>query len=142
MKNNLIFLKTIKFLLIICMIVTFFGCKKDDKADENSQFEGTWEMKSTTNGLNGIKIDYQSGNGNLIILKGNNYQVFSNHHLEKSGTFQIIAEISILTKTKGNRIIYDNNPDQVRTFVEVKDSILGLSIDAFDGPSSSYIKKK
>ncbi|RDC55284.1 hypothetical protein DU508_17060 [Pedobacter chinensis] len=122
------------------MTLSLLSCRKDKDDDKLNLYEGTWEMKSSVNGLNGVRTDYSSGNGNIIILSGSSYEIFSNHQPVTKGTFQIVQETSILTNAMKNRIIYDNSSD-VRTFIEKKDNNLTLFIDAYDGPSTIYVKK-
>jgi nitrous oxide reductase accessory protein NosL len=121
------------------LFLILISCKKDD--EKISSLEGTWELKSQTNGTSGNVTEYPSNNGSLIIFSHNNYQTFSNHQLVKSGTFKVVEETSILNNSKGKRIIYDNDPDQIRTFFNVKGNSLEMYVDAFDGPTTSYIIK-
>ncbi|MFN0255047.1 hypothetical protein [Pedobacter ureilyticus] len=59
----------------------------------------------------------------------------------RSGTFKIVEETSLIHNQKGKRLIYDNEPDQIRTFLNIKGDELEIYIDAFDGSSALYVKK-
>lgn len=125
--------------ILILTIQALVQCKKTTTS--SSSLEGSWELKSEINGTTGNKTEYQTGNGNLIIFSKTDYQIYSNHQLIKSGNFKIVEENSIVTNIKGNRIIFDNEPEQIRTFFKVKDEALELYIDAFDGSASLYTRK-
>ena len=133
-------MKTRQWLLVCFLLLSFAGCKKD--AESRTALEGTWELKSETNGMKGGITQYPPNNGNLVVFSGSRYQTFFNKQLVKSGSFKIVEEMRNLTNSKGNRIIYDNDSDQVRTFFNVSDNGLEMFVDAFDGPGTLYIKKE
>lgn len=136
-------MKTINFLknlTILCAVLFFFSCK-DEEAKIINTLEGTWELSSGTDGFTGRTTNYPSGNRTYYVFSGNKYQYFTQNNLTKSGTFNITQEVTITTKEKGNRIIFDNDPNQIRSFVNVKDDSLAFFIDAFDGSGAVYVKK-
>lgn len=126
--------------ILALFILIFISCKKDD--ENISPLEGSWELKSSTDGMTGSVTEYPANNGNLITFTGLNYQIFSNHQLVKSGTFKVVEETSIISNSKGKRIIYDNELDRVRSFFNIRKANLDMYVDACDGPSASYTKKQ
>lgn len=132
-------MKSFKIIVLSLLLFICNACKKDDK--QKAQIDGTWELKSSTNGLTGKAETYSIDNGNLIIFSEANYQIFSDHKMIRSGTFKIVEETSLIHNQKGKRLIYDNEPDQIRTFLNIKGDELEIYIDAFDGSSALYVKK-
>jgi len=57
----------------------------------------------------------------------------------RSGTFKIFKDVSIVTKTEGNRIQLDNTPDS-RYFITISNNTLSINIDVFDPTSLTYRK--
>lgn len=133
-------MKIFQLSILALLILIFISCKKDD--GNISPLEGSWELKSSTDGMTGSVTEYPANNGNSMVFTGLNYQIFSNHQLVKSGTFKVVEETSIISNSKGKRIIYDNELDRVRSFFNIRKANLDIYVDAFDGPSASYTKKQ
>lgn len=132
--KNLIF----AFLIMICAVIA--GCESDTAETNPLKIAGTWELKTAINGMTGAPTDYPPGNGKQLKFTATNYEVYDSGKLVKSGTYQIISETMLITHSKGNRIIYDDEKDSIRNFFDLKDNTLMLSIDAYDAPSTVYIK--
>lgn len=130
-----------KIFLLSIILLPILSCKKEgDKSPYT--LEGVWELRSEINGLNGHETEYPEDNGNLIIFSTTSYKIFNNTELVKSGNFYTQQETSLITKSKGNRIIFDNDINGIKTFVKVGKTELEMYVDAFDGPSLKYIKKR
>jgi hypothetical protein len=102
--------------------------------------EGKWELEASFNGMTGGKSDYPPGNGKILKFGKTNYEILDKGQVVKSGIYRVVSEVSILTKLSGNRIIYDDETDSVRTFIEIKDGKLSYFIDAYDAGSAIYTR--
>ena len=130
-------MKNLSLAFTIVTLFAFSGCK--DKETLTSSLQGSWELKSSFNGWTG-EVNHPSGNGSVLKFGQTTYEIYSGGKLLKSGVYKVEDAISFLTKLPGKKLVYDNEKDTVVTFIEIKDNILTLSIDAYDAGSSSYIK--
>lgn len=131
------------------------SCQKDNTADGTDiagAIIGTWELRQTSGGLGTQVNDYPPGNGNMIKFTNTRYENYENGVLVKSGTYTVIDDASVnesvcLEFAEGqftHRIIYDNNYNDTRVFVEIVQNKLNFisgcySLDA--GYSSIYEKQ-
>jgi hypothetical protein len=129
MKNILFFALTIT--------IGLTACKKIDVAID-TQLNGKWELRQLNSGFTGKITNYSAGNGHTFIFSENNYKIMAHDTLEKSGTFTVVNEVSMLSKKNASRIIYDNDRNTVKTFLEVNGNTLSIFYDAYDGGSKSY----
>lgn len=125
-------------ILVLLILPLLIACKKKDTEADMISIIGKWELKTGISGSTGQKADYPSGNGNIIVFTKSNYQNYSDQKLIKSGTYKIVKEISMITNVMGNRIIYDNETDAARSFIDTHDGNLNLNIDAVDGSGTIY----
>lgn len=125
-------------ILVLLILTLLIACKKKETVKDMISIIGKWELRTGINGLTGQKTDYPSGNGNIIIFTKSNYQNYSGQKLIKSGTYKIVRETSAITNVMGNRIIYDDEADAVRLFIDTHDGNLNLNIDAVDGSGTIY----
>lgn len=116
----------------------FLSCKKD--RDQFPAISGSWELRTVYNGQGGA-INYPPGNGNLLKFTSTTYQEYSNGTLEKSGTYQLMKYNSRVMAGVRDRIVYDNDLDAPPVVISLSNDSLMLSIDAYDGPSTLYIKE-
>jgi hypothetical protein len=102
--------------LLACVAFLFIaGCKKNDTIGPVS-LSGTWELYKASGD---ITINYPAGNGNILKLSGNSYQMYTNGTLTKSGTFTVEYDTTATTSvclvfSPGqftSRIIYDGDYD-------------------------------
>ncbi|NRF40210.1 hypothetical protein [Pedobacter foliorum] len=125
-------------ILVLFILPLLIACKKKEMEKDMISIVGKWELRTVINGLTGQKTDYPNGNGNIIVFTKSNYQNYSGQKLIKSGTYKIVKEISAITNVMGNRIIYDDETDAVRLFIDTHDGNLNLNIDAIDGSGTIY----
>jgi len=125
-------------ILVLLILPLLIACKKKDTEVDMVSIIGKWELKTSISGSTGQKTDYSSGNGNIFVFAKSNYQNYSDQKLIKSGTYKVVKGISMITNVMGNRIIYDNETDAVRVFIDTHDGNLNLNIDAVDGPATIY----
>lgn len=128
-----------KSILFFTLIITLgsLAFKKMDVAAETG-LAGKWELRTENKGYSGRAINYPIGNGKTLVFSGNAYKVMAHDTVKKTGTFNVIKEISHVYKTIGTRIIYDNDTNKIKTFFEVEGNTLRISPDAYDGGYLSY----
>lgn len=129
MKNILFF--------VLAITLGLTACKKTDVAVD-TQLNGKWELRQLNSGFTGKITNYFAGNGHTFIFSGNTYKIMAHDTLEKSGTFTVVNEVSMLSKKNANRIIYDNDKNTVKTFFEIKNNGLNIFYDAYDAGSTTY----
>lgn len=128
-----------KNILIFALTITLgsLACKKSDTAAE-AGLTGKWELRTVNQGYSGKVINYPIGNGQKLIFSGNTYKIMAHDTLKKTGTFSLAKEVSQVYKTTGTRIIYDDDKNGIKTFLEVDGNTLRISPDAYDGGYKSY----
>jgi hypothetical protein len=124
------------FLGILVLVVT--SCKKDD-FEPTPSIVGTWELKTGISGMTGKSTDYPSGNGSILKFTDSSFEIYFDHKLVNSGSYKVVSDTSGLTQEKANRIVYNDQKD-VRNFFNLKEGKLNMWIDAYDAPSSIFIK--
>lgn len=113
------------------------ACKKADVI-LGAGLTGKWELRTVNQGYSGKVINYPIGNGQTIIFSGNSYKIMAHDTVKKTGTFTLVREVSQVYKTTGTRVIYDDDKNGVKTFLEVDGNTLRISPDAYDGGYKSY----
>jgi hypothetical protein len=128
-----------KNILFFALTITLgsLAFKKADVAVENG-LDGKWELRTANQGYSGKVINYPIGNGQTVIFSGNTYKIMAHDTVKKAGTFTVVKEVSQIYKTPGTRIIYDNETNKIKTFIEVDGNTLRISPDAYDGGCLSY----
>ena len=149
-------MKQIITTLFLCVLLTSVcSCNKDKKLKKSfisGSIVGTWELAAAQAGMIPT-VTYPPGNGNLLKFTDESYQVLKNGQLAKSGNYTIAGDTTVeanvcLVVEKGsfkNRIIYDNDYNANKVFVEVKNDTLSIISGCFalDGGSLyKYIKKE
>ena len=135
-------LRTVYFLFYLFLFFYFFSCKKEDqKLVITDSLIGSWELRSSFNGLTGQHQDYPEGNGNILIFDGLNYKIYSNGELINNGAYKVIREKSVVTKKEVYKLIYDGEFDAIKNVVDVTGDKLTYAVDAFDGSISIYKRK-
>ena len=124
------------FTLIITLGLT--ACKKSDTIAVETELTGNWELRQVNSGFSGTVRNYPAGNGHTLKFSGKTYKIMAHDTVEKAGTFILTREVSQLTQKVGIRIVYDNNRNTIKTFLEVKGNTLSIFPDAYDGGSKSY----
>jgi hypothetical protein len=131
--------KKLMILRLFLIIATFMSCKKDESKELTKKLEGRWELSKISGGLDGKTVSYPSGSGNILEFTGSTFRETRNNQITRSGTFKIFKDVSIVTKTAGNRLQLDNTPD-TRYFISISKNNLSIDIDVFDPTSLTYQK--
>ncbi len=122
--------------VFIFLVFLSFSCKKE-KASLSQSVVGTWELRTDYNGQGG-STNYPPGNGRILKFTATAYEMYLNGQLQKSGVYELVKDSFYIMGKTGERIIYDNEQNSIRTFVEVSEQSLFLVVDADDGPSVKY----
>lgn len=114
----------------------------------SKEIEGVWELRKASSML---VSDYPPGNGSTIRFTGNKYEKRENGQVIQSGEFSIIndptaSESTCMNIAPGqftNRIIYDNNINGQKFFLQLKgDQLIVMSgcfaVDA--GVALTYVR--
>lgn len=143
--------------LTIClsMVLIFIGGCKKDGSGSNPHYEalirGTWELRKTSGSQVIGEQLYPPGNGNILKFIDSRFERYVNGALTQSGQFEIVRNITvnqsvcleIPTGQFTNQIIYDNNSNGDKVFVQISNNKLTFisgcySLDA--GYRSEYEK--
>lgn len=128
-------------LAFLCLI----GSCEESEPGIESKLAGRWELMRSYNGWGGSE-NYPPGNGNIMEFTKKTYKFINNDTLTKQGQYVIIQAKSFLTGEKEDMILFDITAEQAKknghigTMIEINHNELGLSFDAFDGPSAYYQK--
>jgi hypothetical protein len=123
------------FILLSSLIIS---CKKENTTI-SPKLIGTWELRMVDNGWVG-NTNYPPGNGNYLKFTKSTFERDTNRVLLNTGSYSIVKEKFNLTGEMGNRIIYNNEENSSRTFVDVVHDSLTLYEDAYDGGGALYIR--
>jgi hypothetical protein len=133
-------MKKIIFFLII--IVSIYGCKKDDSFISSSSIIGEWSWISTCGGIAGICYTPKSTNQriNLVFTVDSMYKSFTNDTLKDSGKFHVYKVISPDTKDTSNVLQYGAAS---QSFIIIRDTLYFPKGDlCFDCFGSNYKRIK
>ena len=130
-------MRYLNFTLIIAVL--FIGCKKEIRPS-SAKLVGEWELKSSTDGMSGEVINYQTNLGNILALGSSTYKETKNKEIIRQGKYTTTREISIVSKKEEDRIIFDD--PTIRVFFSIDGDILSIYPDVYDGGSVSYKKIK
>ncbi|MGN6803064.1 MAG: hypothetical protein ACTHJN_14270 [Ginsengibacter sp.] len=125
----------------LILISVFFLCCRKENTTASQSIVGTWELQTEYNGQGG-SVNYPRGNGHVLIFTNTTYEVYSDGQLQNSGTYELTIDSSYMMGKLANRIIYDNQQNTIRNFVEVSSNTLFMRIDAYDAPSVKYMRLK
>ncbi|MEK6478932.1 hypothetical protein WJR50_15405 [Catalinimonas sp. 4WD22] len=141
-------MKILSGLLIVLSVIIFSNCRSDaellteEPPSEETQFEGTWELRSSHGGLLPGK-EYAPGSGFLLHFNGNDYYHYAEEKLVQSGTFELVKEEFFYTDRLMDRIIYDDDESSPKTFLQISGDTLYVYFAApiaADGIEKIYIK--
>jgi hypothetical protein len=131
------------------LIIFFSGCKEDSMIIKS--IEGEWELVRVT-GSRPV-ITYPAGNGNVLQFSASNYQLFENRQPVKSGTYTMVEDASAQTSVclvlgageYRNRIIYDNDYNSPKKFIQISNDTLSIlsgcfAVDA--GSNLEYVRRR
>lgn len=125
--------------ILTIILLGFTNCKKSNS--DSISILGEWELRTTINGLTGIQTNYSSGNSSILKFDKSNFEIYSNGQLVNSGSYIIIKDTNTLTHSLANRIIYNNETNSIKTFVEIDSEELTIYSDANDGPTAIYLRR-
>src|SRR4051812_44924019 len=135
MKQN-----TLMVLLSACLCAIIACNKENDKVVINIQsLVGVWELRTAGGGWEPYKA-IPAGNGYITKFTEDAYETDSVGKVISSGTYRIIKDIPLAVGGTTSRIIYDNNPNDLRTYVALSGDTLSFMIDAYDAESATYIR--
>jgi len=122
------FMKNMVPCFFLFLVFVLAGCNKIGHGgcfEPNSKsMEGLWELRKANSML---VSDYPPGNGRTIRFTGNSYEKRENGQVIQSGEFSIVNDASASESTCmniapgqfANRIIYDNNMNAQKVFVQL-----------------------
>lgn len=128
-----------KNLIIITFVILLATSCKKSPSNVNS-LVGKWELTGTIDGFTGAKKDLATGKGNTFIFTDNDYEKREDGILVRAGNYSIKSFQSIITKRAEKQILFDSIENGVKNYFTVKGDTLILSLDAYDAPSSIYVK--
>ncbi|MBN8850784.1 MAG: hypothetical protein BGO55_30210 [Sphingobacteriales bacterium 50-39] len=104
---------SILYLLLFILPLVNWGCKKNAGGGSGS-ISGTWELREASAAMNPEISKYGVGNGNILAFTGNNYKIYKDGRVIKSGQFSIVQDATVETSVclilpKGeytSRIVY------------------------------------
>jgi len=133
--------------LLLLTFLLFAGCKKGSH-QTNDAFEGTWELRQI---VGNYVASYPPGNGNLLKLEGDQYEIYADDTLRKKGTYSIITDRMPVGMTcveapivNYHRIVYDGKIDSTKESIEVSGDSLKLVSGCFaddSGVEKQFVKK-
>jgi len=127
---------------ILVIIVSIYGCKKDDSFISSSSLIGEWSWISTCGGIAGICYTPKSTNQriNLVFTVDSMYKSFTNDTLKDSGKFHVYKVISANTKDTSIVLQYGSAS---QTFLIIRDTLYFPKGDlCFDCFSTNYKRTK
>jgi hypothetical protein len=137
--------------LLSSALITFFAACEKNNRDISPSITGEWELLR----ISGSRpvINYPSGNGNVIKFTNSSYESFENGRLVKTGTYTIVEDASVqasvclvLPQEKyRNRIIYDNDYNATKKFIDVSSDTLSILSGCFAtdaGSNIEYIRRR
>ena len=122
------FMKNIFPCFLLFIVFVSAGCNRGGHGgcfEPNSKtMEGLWELRKANSML---VSDYPPGNGRTIRFTGNKYEKRENGQVVQSGEFTIVndataSESTCMNIASGqftNRIIYDNNTNGQKVFLQL-----------------------
>jgi hypothetical protein len=97
-----------KIISLLVIIVSIYGCKKDDSFISSSSIIGEWSWISTCGGIAGVCYTPKSTNQriNLVFTVDSMYKSIINDTIKDSGKFHVYKVISANTKDTSNVLQY------------------------------------
>ena len=94
----------------IVLIVISGSCKKEEHGrTEISPVEGKWELRMHDEPGQAL-VNYDEGNGNLLVFTNDKFEIWKNGTLSKNGQFYILTVYPPQTLVISQRIILQTNP--------------------------------
>ncbi|HNW57389.1 MAG TPA: hypothetical protein PLR88_01815 [Bacteroidales bacterium] len=105
-------------ILVLIIIASCYGCKKEDSFISSSSIIGEWAWVSTCGGIAGVCYTPETTNQriNLVFTVDSMYKSFKNDTLKDSGRFHVYKSISADTKETSNVLQYGTT-SQIFTIV-------------------------
>lgn len=131
-----------KIILFFIIIVSIYGCKKDESFISSSSIIGEWSWISTCGGIAGICYTPKTTNQsiNLVFTVDSMYQSIINDTIKDSGKFHVYKVISPDTNDTSNILQYGQ---WSQTFIIIRDTLYfptgALCRDCFE---SNYKRTK
>jgi hypothetical protein len=131
-----------KIISLLVIIVSIYGCEKDDSFISSSSIIGEWSWISTCGGIAGICYTPKSTNKriNLVFTVDSMYKSIINDTIKDSGKFHVYKVISADTKDTSNVLQYGSAS---QTFLIIRDTLYFPHSElCFDCFSSNYKRIK
>ncbi|NEU09588.1 hypothetical protein GZH53_14775 [Flavihumibacter sp. R14] len=143
MKNRMN--KLHPFIILLALLMTSAGCKKENLADIEQSLVGSWEIREMTGaGVFGVPLYYAAGNGTMFQFTEKNYAFIREKNIVSSGSYTVgvkgserdrlyminfdVSNTPRFFKIEDNKLtMYSGSevPDETTTIYErVKDPIL------------------
>jgi hypothetical protein len=108
-----------KILSLLVIIVSFYGCKKDNSIDNSSGIIGKWSWISTCVGGGTVCMTPASTNTSTMMLFTSNaiYTLFKNDTLIESSTFHIYKSVSQDGKNTSYAVKFDSGDTEIFSIV-------------------------
>jgi hypothetical protein len=135
--------RALYYLLLLTIIGTVYGCKKD-KIPVSNSLAGTWELSMDVNGMTGYVTHHKPGNDTLMTFTADGSYSFYNHKtLTRSGKYTVRQDTSYLYNALKTRIIFDyEDSGFTRQFFDINNNQLSLFLDAYDAGGVVYRRIK
>ena len=129
---------------IIFTVFVFVSCDKEERLQ--SKLEGTWELRHIEGGYRPANspVDYEPGNGNMLIFDGNKFQYKHGVQAAISGTYTIIEEeTNVNGDNLSHKIDFQSDQNIGDPFFKISGGKLSLYYGhiAADGFVSTYEKE-
>lgn len=131
-----------RYLLILSLSFWLLSCTKESDVVSNS-IEGSWELSMAQTGM-APSINYDAGNGNILLFTEKTYKIFENNQLIKSGSYTIVQDTSVKESTClelpadkfKKRLLYDSGESKL--FIQIENNKLTTISGCFALDAGSY----
>jgi len=128
------------FVLLFAYVCIVLSCCKDNKVGINSHsLVGIWEMRVAGGGWVPY-VTFPTGNGHIIKFTSSAFEYDSVGKVISSGTYRIVKDHPTAVYGTTDRIIYDNNTNDSRSYISLSGDSLRFMIDAYDAGSTTYVR--
>jgi hypothetical protein len=129
--------KVYSTLLMSCLTLAIFSCKKDKGNHEPVELEkltGLWELAETSAAMMpGVKT-YDRGNGNMFSFVNGKYAQYKNGQLIKEGTYTVVEDSTVeesvclanLKDIYSYRLVFDYKYSATKVFIYINEGKLSM----------------
>src|SRR5438270_2118926 len=133
--------QSILFVLLAACVCTIIACSKENNKMTNNSHSlvGGWELRAEGGGWGPYQA-FPAGNGYIVKFTEDAYETDSVGKVIKSGTYRIIKDDPLVVSGTNSRIIYDNDSNDLRSYIALSGDTLSFMLDAYDVGSATYIR--